>query len=155
MKKKIALMIVACTMVLSMVGCTTTKTVTVTDENGNTTTTETINGQESIYYEKVPMLISNELGCDLAQVYMCLSGAEEWGDNFVPEGEVVPNDKTLRGINLSYEEGDTINVQVFDENGADLTFEEIDLSPVQGKPFALILGYDEDEESYFAYVEQQ
>ena len=155
MKKKIVLVVATCAIVLSMVGCTTTKTVTVTDENGNTTTTETINGQESVFYEKVPMLISNELGCDLSEVYMCLSDAEEWGDNFVPEGSLFPADKTLNGINLTYSEGDTINVLVYDENGEDLEFEDIDLSPAEGKAFALILEYDEDEESYFAYVEQQ
>lgn len=155
MKKKIVLMVAMCTMILSMIGCTTTKTVTVTDENGNTTTTETVNGQESVYYEKVPMLIANKLGCDLAEVYMCLSDANDWGKNFVPDGVVLPNDQTLTGINLTYAEGDTINVRVFDENGGNLEFDGVDLSPVEGKAFALVLGYDEDEEAYYAFVEQQ
>ena len=155
MKKRIAIMLVACTMVLSMVGCTTTKTVTVTDENGNTTTTETVNGQETTYYEKVPMLIANELGGDVAEVYMRLSDDEEWGDNFVPEGELLPDDRTLEGITLTYSEGDTMDVLLYDENGEDLEIDDIDLSPAEGKAFALVLGYDEDEEAYFAYVEQQ
>ena len=155
MKKKIALLLVACTVVFSMVGCTTTKTVTVTDENGNTTTTETVNGQETTYYEKVPMLIANELGGDIAEVHMRLSNAEEWGDNFLPEGELLPDDRTLEGINLTYSEGDTIDILVYDENGGDLEIDGVDLSPVEGKPFAVILGYDDEEEAYFAYVEQQ
>ncbi len=155
MKKKIALMLVASTIVLSMVGCTTTKTVTVTDENGNTTTTETVNGQETTYYEKVPMLIANELGGDIAEVYLRISDTDEWGDNFLPEGELLPDDRTLEGINLTYSEGDTIDVLLYDENGEDLEIDDIDMSPAEGKAFALVLGYDEEEESFFAYVEQQ
>lgn len=155
MKKKIALMIVACTMALSLVGCTTTKTVTVTDENGNTVTTETVNGQETVYYEKVPMLIANELDADLAEVYLCISGSENWGDNIVPEGEVFPNERTINGLNVTYYEGDTMDVLLYDENGENLEIDDIDLSPAEGKAFALVLEYDEDEESYFAYVEQQ
>lgn len=133
MKKNIALIVATCTMVLSMVGCTTTKTVTVTDENGNTTTTETVNGQETTYYEKVPVLIANELGGDIAEVYLRISGAKEWGDNFLPEGEVLPDDRTLTGINLTYAEGDTLNVLLYDENGEDLEIDDIDLSPADGK----------------------
>ena len=155
MRKKIALMLVASTIVLSMVGCTTTKTVTVTDENGNTTTTETVNGQETTYYEKVPVLIANELGGDIAEVYLRISGAEEWGDNFLPEGELLPDDRTLEGVVLTYSEGDTIDVLLYDENGEDLEIDGIDLSPAEGKAFALVLGDDEEEEAFFAYVEQQ
>lgn len=155
MKKKIALMLAACTMILSMVGCTTTKTFTVTDEDGNTVTTETVNGQESVYYEKVSFLISNELGFDVSEVYLCLSDIDDWGDNFVPEGTVFPADKTLNGYNLTYKDGDTLNILVRDENGDEIEFDDVDLSPAEGKAFALILEYDSEAESYDAYVEQQ
>lgn len=74
------------------------------------------------------MIIANELGGDLSEVYMCLSDSEDWGD--------------------------TLNVLLYDENGEDLEIDDIDLSPAEGKPFALVLGYDE-EEAFFAYVEQQ
>lgn len=133
----------------------TTTTESITDENGNTTTTETVNGQETSYYENVPMLVANELGGDIAEVYICLSDAEDWGNNLVPEGELFPNDRTLNGLNLTYAKEATINVLVVDEAGGELEFDDIDLSPADGKAFAIILGYDEADESFYAYIEQQ
>lgn len=173
MKNKIISMIVACIVVIFVGGCAVTTTVTTTDKDGNTTTVEEVNGVKtttttdadgnttitnddgSVIYEKLPMLFVNNLGFDVAELYIRMSYNEDWGNNMVIGDNALPSGREYPGMDLTFREGDTIDLFVVNSDGDELEFDEVDLSPAEGKAFALILEYNEENDEYIAYVEKR
>lgn len=155
MKKRILLMTAVCTTLLVITGCTTTKTVTTTDANGNetTTTVESHNGKETTYYENVPMDIENHLGGTIDQLYISMSDNTDWGEDFIPDDFDFVDGETAEGITLTYSsENPEIDILAVDKSGGEVTFNQIDLSEVNGEAFTIVLQYDEDEDSFYAYA---
>lgn len=177
MKKRLMLMAVACTTVLMMTGCTTTKTVTTTDADGNTVTTTTVETPdgtttttteettdgvtttkeettgEATYYENVPMTIENSLGGQIAELYISFSDNDEWGENVLAEGFEFADGISAEGLTVSYSEDNPyIDILAYDMEGNDLTFENVDLSDVHGEPCTLVLEYSADDDEYYASV---
>lgn len=170
MKKRLMLMVVACTTIFMMAGCTKTVTVTTTDADGNTVTTTTVEtpdgtettttettteaaSEEAGYYQDVPVTIENALGGQIAELYISFSDNEEWGENLLAEGFEFADGVSAEGLTVSYSEDDPyIDILALDMEGNELTFEEVDLSDVHGEPCTLVLEYDADDDEFYASV---
>ena len=163
---KITTVIVAAMMVASlglMTGCsatttvTKTETTTTTDANGHTVTEtkETVNGQEtsSVQYENIPIAIENNLGGDIAELYLKMSDTDEWSDNFLGEDYFIDDNTTANGINVSYtSNANHIDVSVYDVDGNNLEFDGVELPANNGDDMTLVLEYDTEAADYCAYV---
>ena len=163
---KITAVIVAAMMVASlglMTGCSATSTVTktetttYTDADGHTVTEtkETVNGQEtsSVQYENIPIAIENNLGGDIAELYLKMTDTDDWSDNFLGEDYYIDDNTTAEGINVSYtSEANKIDVSVYDEEGHNLEFDGVELPANNGEEMTLILEYDAEAGDYCAYV---
>lgn len=170
MKKRLMLMVVACTTVLMMTGCTKTMTVTTTDADGNTVTTTTVETpdgttttteettteeatEEAAFYENVPVTIENALGGQIAELYISFSDNDEWGENLLADGFEFADGVSAEGLTVSYSEDNPyIDILAYDLEGNDLTFENVDLSDVHGEPCTLVLEYDADDDEFYASV---
>jgi len=155
MKKRVLLIIATVAAVCVMTGCTKTETVTTTDADGNTVTktTETVNGEESTYYENVPMAIENALGGGIYELHISMSDNDQWGDNLLADGYVLEDGTVANGLTVSYSaDQPCIDVLAIDSEGTEVTFESVDLSPANGESFTLMLEYDESDDGFYAYV---
>lgn len=152
---------------------TTTETTSYTDENGNTTTTTTTNNngevttetttytseeamaydEEDVYaeeldsevvYENVPVAFTNDMGWDIAEFYIKMSGQDEWSDNFLGEDQYINNGDTANGITVNYtEEQRYMDICVADSTGDDEVFEKIELPADGAESIEIVFGYDE------------
>ena len=164
--KKITTIVAAALMIASlgmMTGCsatttvTKTETTTTTDADGHTVTEtkETVNGQEtsSVQYENIPIAIENDLGGDIAELYLRMSDSDEWSDNFLGEDYYIDNNTTANGITVSYSSNaNKIDVSVYDVEGQNLEFDGIELPTKNGEEMTLVLEYSEEDADYYAYV---
>ena len=164
--KKITTIVAAALMIASlgmMTGCsatttvTKTETTTYTDADGHTVTEtkETVNGQEtsSVQYENIPMAIENDLGGDIAELYLKMTDTDDWSDNFLGEDYFIDDNTTANGINVSYtSNANHIDVSVYDVDGNNLEFDGVELPANNGEEMTLILEYDAEAGDYCAYV---
>ena len=170
--KKLVVIAMAAIAACSVMGCsmtkTTTYTETYTDENGNTTTTTTTTVQdengvrtetttetadEAEVYENVKLSIENNLCGDIAGMCLKMSSNDEWSDNFLGEDEFIEDGQVVSGLNATYDSEDHyMDIVVYDREGNDLEFDEIELPTDNNEQITLVLEYDEVEDSFYAYI---
>ena len=175
MKNRIVLTLVAAMAVVSLMGCTVTKTYTetttdadgkttttttteTTDNNGTTTTTETTEGDEEEaeddveVFENVPIEFANAMGWDVAELTLKMSSSNEWSDNFLGDDAYLNDGETATGINVTYDEIDNfIDINVADSTGESVEFDGLELPIENNDKIVISLECDEDG-SYNAYV---
>ena len=179
MKKRIVITLVTAMAVVSLMGCTVTKTYTetttdadgnttttttteTTDNNGTTTTTETTEGavEEEIedpvaVFENVPIEFDNALGWDIAELTLKMSSSNEWSDNFLGDDAYLNDGETATGINVTYDEIDNfIDINVADSTGEGVEFDGIELPIENNDKIVISLECDEDG-SYTAYIVEE
>ena len=179
MKKRIVLTLVAAMAVVSLMGCTVTKTYTetttdadgkttttttteTTDNNGTTTTTETTEGtaEEEVedavaVFENVPIEFANNMGWDVAELTLKMSSSTEWSDNFLGDDMVLVDGDTVTGINVTYDEIDNfIDINVADSKGENVEFDGLELPIENNDKIVISLECDEDG-SYTAYIVEE
>ena len=178
MKKRIVISLVTAMAVVSLMGCTVTKTYTetttdadgnttttttteTTDNNGTTTTTETTeDAVEEIedpvaVFEDVPIEFANAMGWDVAELTLKMSSSNEWSDNFLGDDMVLVDGDTVTGINVTYDEIDNfIDINVADSTGEGVEFDGIELPTENNDTIIISLECDEDG-SYTAYIVEE
>lgn len=160
MKKKILIALTMCAMLISMAGCTVTKTTTVTDSSGNTVTKieENSNGVKTTttIYEDVVFSIANRTGVDIEKLYMKMADSSDWGnDLLVNDKEGFLDGDRINGLKTSFSlEQPKIDIKLIDFDGVEATFTGIDLSVTKGKEFAIALEYKETDKTFQAVIEQ-
>ena len=155
MKKRILSIVMAVVMVASLTGCTKTKTVSYTDENGNTTTTTTttdkegtttvtentdvdgnVTSHEEDGYITASLKFVNLSGVDIYELYIVPDYSDNWGENIISEENAPLADGEFIKWNdaFTYSENDLIwDIRAIDSEGEEMNFGGLDVSQAEDK----------------------
>lgn len=149
MKKRFACIVLAAVMVLSLMGCTVTKTETrtevVTDASGKTTTTTTTitneNGKvtektetlEEDPTEQGPIVATitfvNETGEDIYGLYFTSAKSDSWGGNALGDDIMEDGDFVRFDNALTYTLDEALwDLKTVDKDGNTLEFNDLDMT---------------------------
>ena len=149
MKKRIQSIVMVAVMIVCLTGCTKTKTVSYTDENGNTTTTTTtdkegtttvtentdaegnVTSSEEDGYITAALTFENISGVDIYELYIVPDYSDDWGENILGEKDIpLAHGESITWNNaFTYSEDDLIwDIRSVDVNGEDMKFGGLDVS---------------------------
>lgn len=178
MNKK-ALVLLMAAISISVMGCSTSKTVTrteshtdengntvttttttVEDSNGTTTTTETTNSNEAAEEDEfivATIAFENETGVDIAELYFAPGSDDQWGEEILGEYAPLADGEVLTindALTYSVKDGLYWDLKAADREGNTIEFEGLDMSyAANAEDITIVLEYDENEEDYTATVQ--
>ena len=104
-------------------------------------------------YENVPVSFTNDMGWDIAEFYVKMSGQDEWSDNFLSEGQFISDGDTANGITVNYNEDQHfMDIRVADYTASEEVFEKIELPAEGAENIEIVFEYDEVSDSFIATV---
>jgi hypothetical protein len=72
--------------------------------------------------------LTNGSGRDIAEIYVAPSNMDDWGDNLIPDGKVLPNGNTVPIAFQRYTEGDCYyDVKVITTDGGEGELNQVNL----------------------------
>lgn len=108
------------------------------------------------YIQNVPLKIGNNLGDEIAQIYVVMSRDKDWGPDLLAgaNGYMIADGEVASGLTLTYGEGDSlIDIRVVTASGDDIEFNEIDVIESKTDTIVLSLNYDTDAQEYYCSLE--
>ena len=125
-------------------GVITTETTKTSAENVNTSVeVEETEEEAPAVFSKVPLVIENNMGWDIAAINLKMSTDEQWSDNFLSEDTYIEDGIVARGIWVSYdEENRFIDIRVADSEGEGIDFNGFELPTEVGDEIVLSFEYD-------------
>jgi len=176
--KRLALLVATALVALSITGCTTTKTVSTTDANGNTTTTttvsdksgettttevtdaagdtvstETSNSEESEFITAT-IEFDNLTGADIQEIYFSANDETEWGEDILGENAPLANGEALTITDgFNYNESCLVwDMRAVDVEGTAIDFTGLDMS-YAADSYSIIISLEySEEDGYVAIV---
>lgn len=106
---------------------------------------ENTENSESTKVIQVPVTIVNNTDVDFHELYTSGSGVDEWGENIIPEGQVLSPGTQLSQIAFTIDENNVKwDLLAMDANGDSLEFYDLDLSNCDVSGITISLTYDRD-----------
>ena len=163
--KRIVAVVLAAVAAITVVGCTVAKknevkkdTRVITMETKasdlvENVTVKTIRKNDPEVFKKVPIDIANDMGWDVAGIFLKMSSQDVWSDNFLGDDMWLDNGQTMSGINVTYDSDDRyIDLYVVDSTGEGVEFDNVKL-PIDGAKNITVTLERDAENEYHVYVD--
>ena len=114
---------------------------------------EEINADDPVVFEKIPVIIENNMDWDIASIKLKMADSDEWSDNFLEKDQWLDHDQAVRGIVLTYtDEERFIDLDVADSDGNGIVFDDLEMPTEEVDKITISLVYDEVDNVYRASV---